>query len=187
MAGSSSYPQAAPSQACCLWWGLVPEAAPLGDALGALPIAGPSQEQVASQVNAPVAASGSGAEGEAVAESKPIPAKGVESAPSSDDESSSASDHTAAGEDFLGVMAEESAAEQLIWFRQGKKVHIAAEEGEDFRRVPWCRDVPFVQDPSERGVGFFTMISPDQLCQRCRARMPRGVYLSLAEYCGWPL
>eukprot|EP00438_Fugacium_kawagutii_P019664 Skav207970 [mRNA] locus=scaffold495:38754:40787:+ [translate_table: standard] len=103
---------------------------------------------------------------------------------SSADVSESASDSSAQGEDFIGVVAEETAAKAVIWFRQGKKVHLAAEEGEDFRLVPWCRDSPFAQDPTERGVGF-TVVAEDQLCQRCRARMPRGVYLALAEYCGW--
>eukprot|EP00435_Cladocopium_sp_Y103_P072206 s117_g39.t1 len=97
--------------------------------------------------------------------------------------SSSASDISADGEELVGVLPDESAAENLAWMKQSKKIHLVREEC-DGRLTPWCRDGPFAQDPTGRGHGF-TVSSKEQFCQRCLARLPRGLYVALAEHCGW--
>jgi hypothetical protein len=102
---------------------------------------------------------------------------------STSDSSSSASDDTADGQDLAGCVADDTAVEDMPWFRQGKKYHAVREEI-DGRQVPWCRDFAFVQDPSARGRGF-AVIDRAEFCQRCLSRMPRGLYLSLAQYCQW--
>eukprot|EP00435_Cladocopium_sp_Y103_P000858 s5581_g1.t1 len=72
---------------------------------------------------------------------------------SSEDDSSSASDVSAEGEDIAGLLPDDTAVEDLPWFRQGKKLHVVRETVED-RPTPWCRDFPFVQEAQERGRGF---------------------------------
>lgn len=123
---------------------------------------------------------------------QPVPAESVppaegdgysSSSVDSDSTSSSASDESAAGEDLVGVMPDDTAAADMAWMQQGKKLHVIREEC-DGRPAPWCRDMPFRQDPALRGQGF-TMTSREEFCQRCLARMPRGMYVSLAEHCGW--
>ena len=52
------------------------------------------------------------------------------------------------------------------------------------RQVPWCRDTPFVQDPAKTGEGF-DQISKSEICQRCLSRLPRAVYVALADHCSW--
>lgn len=163
---------------------LVPDEPKDGDALGAPPVEDEAPAPLPLPAE-PVDPATDAVDYSADDEPEPPPdAPPVPSPSTSDDDSSSASDCAAEGEDLVGVLAEATAAEGMVWFRQGKKIHVAAEEGEDRRRVPWCRESPFAQEPSERGVGF-TMICQDQLCQRCRARMPRGIYSALAEHCGW--
>jgi hypothetical protein len=105
------------------------------------------------------------------------------SSDTSTDESSSASDESADGHDLCGVLADGTAPEELSWMRQGKKLHLVREEVEG-RAVPWCRDFAFQQDPAERGRGF-TLTPRVDFCQRCLGRVPRGLYLALAEHCQW--
>eukprot|EP00435_Cladocopium_sp_Y103_P065073 s583_g26.t2 len=83
-----------------------------------------------------------------------------EGSESSLDTSSSASDLTADGEDLVGILADETAAEELSWIRQDKKVHAVREEV-DGRATPWCRDKPFAQEPQGRGQGFTTLMQSD--------------------------
>ena len=63
-------------------------------------------------------------------------------------------------------------------------VHILKSDNEEGRHVPWCRDAPFVQDPTKTGEGLITM-RRSSVCQRCLGRMPRALYVSMAEQCGW--
>ena len=102
---------------------------------------------------------------------------------SSCDTSSSASDVSAIGEDLVGIVPPEEINESLKWFQQGRKVHLTRAE-DDSRYRPWCRDLPFAQDPVRSGVGFFTM-EKNKVCQRCLSRMPRALYVALSEHCGW--
>eukprot|EP00435_Cladocopium_sp_Y103_P033090 s1614_g8.t1 len=113
----------------------------------------------------------------------PEPPTAVDQSDSSSDSSSSASDVSAEGADLVGILADDTAAEELLWIRQGKKVH-AIREDVDGRATPWCRDFPFVQEPQARGRGF-TSPNPSDFCARCLGRMPRGLYLSLAEHNNW--
>lgn len=94
-----------------------------------------------------------------------------------EDDSSSASDMSACADDL-------AAADELAWFKQGSKIHVASEITEEQQLIPYCRDAPFAQDPLKRGAGFVQGCE-DNLCKRCLARMPRGLYLSLAEHNGW--
>ena len=104
---------------------------------------------------------------------------------SSEDVSSSASDVTADGHDLCGILPDDTAPEDLPWFVQGKKTHVVKEEVEG-RAVPWCRYFPFTQEPQSRGRGC-TGTDRSTFCERCLGRMPRGLYLSLAEYNSWML
>ena len=113
-----------------------------------------------------------------------LPVAEVASA-SSEDVSSSASDVTADGHDLCGILPDDTAPEDLPWFVQGKKTHVVKEEVEG-RAVPWCRDFPFTQEPQSRGRGC-TGTDRSTFCERCLGRMPRGLYLSLAEYNSWML
>ena len=116
----------------------------------------------------------------------PLPvADQSDSGSSSSDTSSSASDLTADGHDLCGVLADDTAPDEVAWFRQGKKTHVVREEVEG-RLVPSCRDFAFIQDAAERGRGF-TGTPRSSCCERCLSRMPRGLYLSLAEYGHWVL
>lgn len=121
-----------------------------------------------------------GVEGASAGSEPPLPMAATGS--SSSDSSSSASDDTD-GNDVAGCIADDTAVDDLPWFRQGKKYHAVREEI-DGRQVPWCRDFAFVQDPVSRGRGF-AVIDRSEFCQRCLSRMPRGLYLSLAQYCQW--
>ena len=105
---------------------------------------------------------------------------------SSDSESSSgsASDASAEGIDLLGTLPDDTAVNEATWFRQSKKLHIAKEDQGDGRPVPWCRDTAFQQEPLARGQGFAST-PHDNMCQKCLARMPRGLYAAFAEYNGW--
>eukprot|EP00435_Cladocopium_sp_Y103_P052832 s71_g16.t1 len=93
----------------------------------------------------------------------------VSGSDSSLDTSSSASDESADGHDLVGVLADDSAPEELSWIRQGRKTHLIREEV-DGRPVPWCRDFAFPQDPAARGRGF-TVTSRSDFCQRCLGRV----------------
>ena len=106
------------------------------------------------------------------------------SSPVSSSTSSSASDISAEGVDLVGVLADQTAVEDMSWLQQGKKIHLIREEAEGERPLPWCRDKPFVQEPQGRGRGF-TQSVQSAFCQRCLARMPRGLYVALADYHGW--
>lgn len=117
------------------------------------------------------------------AEEPPKDEKEPSSSDTSTDESSSASDESADGHDLCGVLADGTAPEEFSWMRQGKKLHLVREEVEG-RAVPWCRDFAFQQDPAERGRGF-TLTPRVDFCQRCLGRVPRGLYLALAEHCQW--
>ena len=98
--------------------------------------------------------------------------------------SSSASDISAEGVDLVGVLPDQTAVEDMGWLQQGKKIHLIREEAEGERPLPWCRDKPFVQEPQGRGRGF-TQSAHSAFCQRCLARMPRGLYSALADHNGW--
>ena len=121
----------------------------------------------------------------AVAATEPEPAGEPEAGPSdSVDTSSSASDNSAEADYLRGIWPDPTAAADLQWFKQGTRTHVVSDTTEGGRLVPYCRDAPFVQDPSRRGEGFLQG-SMDSVCRRCLGRMPRGLYLSLAEHCGW--
>ena len=116
---------------------------------------------------------------------EPEPAGEPEAAPGdSCDGSSSASDNSADADDLVGIWPDPTAAVSLPWFKQGTRTHVVSDTTECGRLVPYCRDSPFVQDPAQRGEGFLQS-SLDSMCKRCLGRMPRGLYLSLAEHCGW--
>ena len=106
------------------------------------------------------------------------------SSSSETDGSSSASDASAEGLDLVGVVPPEGVMETMRWFLQHKRVHILKSDNEEGRHVPWCRDAPFVQDPTKTGEGLITM-RRSSVCQRCLGRMPRALYVSMAEQCGW--
>ena len=102
---------------------------------------------------------------------------------SSSTTSSSASDCSAMGSDLEGVLAEASAEAEARWFVQSRRAHIVSGMVEN-RQVPYCRDAPFIQDPKSQGEGF-GLVGRSSFCQRCLARMPRGLYAALADKCGW--
>ena len=152
-----------------------PEALPPADTLpeeasgSALPVAGPKEEipaEEADNVTPPV--------GAADPEARPA---------SSSTTSSSALDCSAMGSDLEGVLAEEAAITEAKWFVQSRRVHIVSGVLDE-RQLPYCRDSPFAQDPKSQGEGFGLVVR-SQFCQRCLARMPRGLYASLADQCGW--
>ena len=70
----------------------------------------------------------------------------------STDNSSSASDESADGQDLCGVVADDSEPDELGWLRQGKKLHIIREEVEG-QAVSWCRDFAYQQDLLSVAVG----------------------------------
>ena len=82
-----------------------------------------------------------------------------------------------------GALSDDDVAVSTHWMVQGAKVHIIRGES-DGRLLPWCRDAPFSQDPRSTGEGF-SLVSRQRFCQRCLARMPRGLYRALARHCGW--
>lgn len=107
-----------------------------------------------------------------------------ETAADEPDSSSSASDISACADDLEGVMADPTAVDELAWFKQGSKTHVASELTAEQQLIPYCRDIPFAQDPVKRGAGFVQGCE-DQVCKRCLSRMPRGLYQALAEHNGW--
>ena len=107
-----------------------------------------------------------------------------ESAPDTSSTSSgSASDVSNEATDLEGALSNDDVAVSTHWLVQGTKVHIIRGET-DGRLLPWCRDAPFSQDPRSTGEGFST-VSRQRFCQRCLARMPRGLYRALSRHCGW--
>eukprot|EP00435_Cladocopium_sp_Y103_P060613 s808_g22.t1 len=102
---------------------------------------------------------------------------------SSSTTSSSASDESARGSDVEGVVPLDD-MESIQWIKQGNKVHLVRCTDDATRPVLWCRDMAFVQDAKTTGFGFATS-ARQQFCQRCLARVPRGVYTALAAQCGW--
>ena len=121
---------------------------------------------------------------EAVEDPQAAVALDSSSSSSETDGSSSASDASAEGLDLVGVVPPEGVMETMRWFLQHKRVHILKSDNEEGRHVPWCRDAPFVQDPTKTGEGLITM-RRSSVCQRCLGRMPRALYVSMAEQCGW--
>ena len=97
--------------------------------------------------------------------------------------SDSASDVSNEATDLEGAISTDDVAETTHWLVQGTKVHLIRGETEG-RLLPWCRDAPFSQDPRSTGEGF-SVVSRQRFCQRCLARMPRGLYRALARSCGW--
>eukprot|EP00435_Cladocopium_sp_Y103_P025477 s1719_g6.t1 len=104
---------------------------------------------------------------------------------SSSTTSSSASDESARGSDLDGVVPLDE-LDNLQWIKQGSKVHVVKGLDDAGRPVPWCRDLAFAQDAKASCQGFSTS-ARQNFCQRCIARMPRGVYSALAAQCGWVL
>ena len=96
--------------------------------------------------------------------------------------SDSASDVSNEATDLEGAISTDDVAETTHWLVQGTKVHLIRGETEG-RLLPWCRDAPFSQDP--RSTGEASVVSRQRFCQRCLARMPRGLYRALARSCGW--
>lgn len=96
---------------------------------------------------------------------------------SSSDESKSASDVSADPNDLPGNLPCDEAMQEILWFVQGKKVHIVCDTVESCRYVPWCRESPFHQEMVRDGrrVGS---LAADKICARCLSRMPRGLYLT---------
>lgn len=120
------------------------------------------------------------AEDEGAGDSSPPASSGTSDTSSS---TGSASDATADARDLVGFVEDDAAVTDAAWFRQARKVHVVR-ECVDVRPSPWCRDAPFPQEPVERGVGFTTPAN-SSFCQKCLARMPRGLYAAYAEYFGW--
>ena len=145
------------------------ETPPLEASGSALPVAGPADEVKTEEVDNVTPP---------VVEADPT-AQSV----SSSTTSSSASDCSAMGSDLEGVLAEEAAITEAKWFVQSRRVHIVSGVVDE-RQLPYCRDSPFAQDPKSQGEGFGLVVR-SQFCQRCLARMPRGLYASLADQCGW--
>ena len=98
--------------------------------------------------------------------------------------SPSASDVSADGEDLVGIIPPDDVTEKMPWFQQGAKVHVLRGDDLQGRKLPWCRDAAFFQDPQKVGEGLDNM-DRTQICQRCLGRMPRGLYAALSEQCGW--
>lgn len=130
-------------------------------------LANPDQIEVSEEVELPV-----------VEESPASPMS------SSSSTSSSASDISAEGVDLVGILPDSTAVDDLMWLRQGRKIHLIKEEPDGGHPIPWCRDKAFAQEPQQRGRGF-TQSAHTAFCQRCLSRMPRGLYTALADYNGW--
>jgi len=133
-------------------------------------LANPDQIEVSEEVELPV-----------VEESPASPISSSSSTPST---SSSASDVSAEGVDLVGIVPDSTAVDDLMWLRQGRKIHLIKEEPDGGHPIPWCRDKAFAQEPQQRGRGF-TQSVDTAFCQRCLSRMPRGLYTALADYNGW--
>ena len=104
--------------------------------------------------------------------------------PRSEPTSPSASDVSADGEELVGIIPPDEAVDNMKWFQQGQKVHILRRDDLQGRRLPWCRDAAFPQDPQKEGEGLGTM-DRTRVCQRCLGRMPSSLYVALADQCGW--
>ena len=100
------------------------------------------------------------------------------------DLSSSASDVSGSGSELDGVLPPSDATSTMRWFQQGRKIHITQGEESEGRVVPWCRDVPFTQEPSRVGEGL-APVGQQTLCQRCLSRMPRALYAAISEHMNW--
>ena len=98
--------------------------------------------------------------------------------------SPSASDVSAEGQDLVGVIPPEGTIDHVKWFLQGTKIHVLRSDDLQGRRLPWCRETAFHQDPQQIGEGITTM-DISKMCQRCLSRMPRVLYAALSEHCGW--
>ena len=136
---------------------------------------------VASQDAAPVASEPPGDSGAPGTEpaAEPDVTSGVV-----DDASSSASDLSVDAVDLLGILPDPTAALEVQWFQQGSVTHVVNVMTAGGSPVPLCRDLPFAHDPASQGVGFVRG-GLECTCKRCLSRMPRGLYLSLAEHYGW--
>ena len=122
-----------------------------------------------------------------VAESKPTGEEDVDFGGQSGDDLSSSSISPSAsvaegaeGEDN-GFLPLEEAPDTVKWFKQGKKLHVVSGIDEAARPISWCRDKPFVQEPAQEGHGI-APLSPEVLCAKCLARMPRGVYKAIFDF-----
>ena len=82
------------------------------------------------------------------------PDEAAEEPSSSTDGSGSASDVSADPHDLPGTLPSDSAMQEVVWFVQGKKVHIVSDTMESCRYVPWCRESPYPQEFSREGRGF---------------------------------
>lgn len=103
---------------------------------------------------------------------------------SSSETSASASDISADPHDLPGNLPDDIAMQELVWFMQGKKIHIVCDTVESQRYVPWCRENPFHQEFTREGRGFGSL-DANSVCKRCLARMPRGLYTAIADFAGW--
>ena len=105
---------------------------------------------------------------------------------SSSDGSASASDLSADPQphDLPGNLPDDVAMQEMLWFVQGRKVHIVCDTVESARYIPWCRESPFPQEFTRGGRGFGSL-DADKVCRRCLSRMPRGLYAAVADFAGW--
>ena len=71
----------------------------------------------------------------------------------------------------------------VLWFRQGKKLHLQGSLSAEVRPVAWCRDVPFAQDPSDRGIGI-EGVTYEETCRKCLARCPADMNAAITEFFG---
>ena len=134
----------------------------LAEATPLPPLPNPEPDQGAIEV-APGALEGV----EAALSDLPVAAEGAPSEAASDTDSSmspSASDESADGQDLVGIIPPDDAVDTLKWFLQGTKVHILRHDSEEGERLPWCRDVPYAQEPQRIGEGLATM-NINQICQ----------------------
>ena len=100
----------------------------------------------------------------------------------STDNSSSASDESADGQDLCGVVADDSAPDELGWLRQVRSCTSSVKKLKPSRVVVQRLHIP--ARPAECGRGF-TLTPRTDFCQRCLGRVPRGLHLALAEHCQW--
>lgn len=127
---------------------------------------------------------GSGAAPVEMAADLPVVASPPKEDEDESDLSSSASDVSGSGSELDGVLPPSDATSTMRWFQQGRKIHITQGEESEGRVVPWCRDVPFTQEPSRVGEGL-APVGQQTLCQRCLSRMPRALYAAISEHMNW--
>ena len=97
-----------------------------------------------------------------------------------DDDSSSEAVSVASG--ASSVLSEVSSGlDDLEWFVQGHKRHVVQELDPLHRKVPWCRESAFQQDPSAVGSGLDQSAFEDW-CSRCLQRMPRQQAQSIRAF-----